>query len=92
MGGGPCDHPLCPGLQPGPSSQTPESLGQRCWSVSQVTSKSGVSEVGVFRTLQPNEIDDDLDKNIFSYFHVSLLPGLANGVFQKHPICSFAEG
>ena len=30
-------HPLCPGLQPGPPSQTPGGLGQRCWSVSEVT-------------------------------------------------------
>ena len=31
------DHPLCPGLQPGPPSQTPGGLGQRYWSVSEVT-------------------------------------------------------
>ena len=31
------DHSLCPGLQPGPPSQTPGGLGQRCWSVSEVT-------------------------------------------------------
>ena len=31
------DHPLCPGLQPGPPSQTPGGLGQRYWSVSVVT-------------------------------------------------------
>ena len=31
------DHPLCPGLQPGPPSQTPGGLGWRCWSVSGVT-------------------------------------------------------
>ena len=30
------DHPLCPGLQPGPPSQTPGGLGQRYWSVSEV--------------------------------------------------------
>ena len=28
------DHPLCPGLKPGPPSQTPGGLGQRYWSVS----------------------------------------------------------
>ena len=33
-GGGPYDHPLCPGLQPGPPSQTPGGLGQ---SMSEVT-------------------------------------------------------
>ena len=51
------DHPLCPGLQPGPLSQTPGGLGQRYWSVSVVTwpPKPGVSEVGVFRALQPND-------------------------------------
>ena len=50
------DHPLCPGLQPGPPSQTPAGLGQRYWSVSVVTwpQKPGVSAVGVFRALQPN--------------------------------------
>ena len=31
------DRPLCPGLQPGPPSQTPGGLGQRYWSVSEVT-------------------------------------------------------
>ena len=31
------DRPLCPGLQPGPPSQTPGGLGQRYWSVSAVT-------------------------------------------------------
>ena len=31
------DHPLWPGLQPGPPSQTPGGLGQRYWSVSVVT-------------------------------------------------------
>ena len=31
------DCPLCPGLQPGPPSQTPGGLGQRYWSVSAVT-------------------------------------------------------
>ena len=31
------DHPLCPGLQPGPPSQTPGGLGQSYWSVSEVT-------------------------------------------------------
>ena len=42
------DHPLYPGLQPCPPSQTPGGLGQRYWSVSEVTwpPKSGVSEVG----------------------------------------------
>ena len=52
------DHPLCPGFQPGPLSQTPGGLGQRYWSVSEVTwpPKSGVSEVGVFRALQPNDV------------------------------------
>ena len=56
MVGDHCDHPLCPGLQPGPPSQTPGGLGQRYWSVSVVTwpPKPGVSEVGVFRALQPN--------------------------------------
>ena len=50
------DHPLCPGLQPGPPSQTPGGLGQRFWSVSVVMSppKPGVSAVGVFRAIQPN--------------------------------------
>ena len=38
MGGeDPYDHPLCPGLQPGPPSQTPGGLGQNCWSVIEVT-------------------------------------------------------
>ena len=51
MGGGGedhYDHPLCPGWQPGPPSQTPGGLGQRYWSVSEVTwpPKSGVSEMG----------------------------------------------
>ena len=60
MGGPIYDHLLCPSLQPGPPSQTPGGLGQRCWSMSgvtwppNVTSESGVSEVGVFRVLQPN--------------------------------------
>ena len=42
------NHPLCPGLQPGPPSQNPWGLGQRYWSVSVVTwpPKPGVSEVG----------------------------------------------
>ena len=31
------DRLLCPSLQPGPPSQTPGSLGQRYWSVSEVT-------------------------------------------------------
>ena len=31
------DRALCPGLQPGPPSQTPGGLGQRYWSVSTVT-------------------------------------------------------
>ena len=31
------DRLLCPGLQPGPPSQTPGGLGQRYWSVSEVT-------------------------------------------------------
>ena len=31
------DRPLCPGLQPGPPSQTPGGLGQGYWSVSKVT-------------------------------------------------------
>ena len=31
------DRLLCPGLQPGPPSQTPGSLGQRYWCVSEVT-------------------------------------------------------
>ena len=31
------DRLLCPGLQPGPPSQTPGGLGQRHWSVSEVT-------------------------------------------------------
>ena len=31
------DRPLCPGLQPGPPSQTPGGLGHRYWSVSEVT-------------------------------------------------------
>ena len=31
------DRSLCPGLQPGPPSQTPGGLGQRFWSVSAVT-------------------------------------------------------
>ena len=31
------DRPLCPGLQPSPPSQTPGGLGQRYWSVSEVT-------------------------------------------------------
>ena len=56
MGDGHYDHPLCPGLQSGPPSQTPGGLGQRYWSVSGVTwpPKSGVSEVGVFMALKPN--------------------------------------
>ena len=37
MGGDHYDHPLCPGLQPRPPSQTPWGLGQRYWSVSEVT-------------------------------------------------------
>ena len=48
------DHPLCPGLHPGPPSQTPGSLGQRYWSewghLSHVTAE-------IFRALQPNAID-----------------------------------
>ena len=31
------DHPLWPGLQPSPPSQTPGVMGHRCWSVSGVT-------------------------------------------------------
>ena len=72
------DHPLCPGLQPGPPSQTPGGLDQRCWSVSErghVTSESGVSEVGVVRALQPNELTDankpipQIPQCICSVFH-----------------------
>ena len=42
------DHPLWPGLQPDPPSQTPGVLSQRYWRVSVVTwpQKSGFSEVG----------------------------------------------
>ena len=52
------DHLLCPGLQSGPPSQTPGGLGQRYWSVSVVTwpRKSGVSEAGVFRAFQLNDL------------------------------------
>ena len=52
------DHPLCPGLQPGPPSQTPGGLGQRYWSGSVITwpPKPGVSEAGVFRAIQPNAL------------------------------------
>ena len=62
-GGRPHDHPLCPGLQPGPPSETPGGLGQRYWSVSMVTwpPKPGVSEVGVFRGIQPNEQKKNTD-------------------------------
>ena len=61
-GGDNYDHPLCPGLQPGPPSQTPGGLGQRYWSVGEVTwpPKSGVSEVGVFRALQHNALSDKI--------------------------------
>ena len=56
MVGRPLRPPACPSLQPGPPSQTPGGVGQRYWSVSRVMwpPKSGVSEVGVFRALQPN--------------------------------------
>ena len=52
------EHPLCPGLKPGPPSQTPGGSGPEVLKRERghVTSDIRVSEVGVFRALQPNEI------------------------------------
>ena len=50
------DRPLCPGLQPGPPSQTPWGSGPEVLKRERghVTAETGVAEVGVFRALQPN--------------------------------------
>ena len=67
------EHPLCPGLQPGPPSQTPGGLGQRYWSVSEVTwpPKSGVSGWG---SLEPSvRVSRDVPP-LVGYSHVKNTP------------------
>ena len=62
------DRPLCPGLQPSPPSQTPGGLGQRYWSVSEVTwspnlelrrwrSSGPSSQIGLVNTVSPINTD-----------------------------------
>ena len=90
MGDDHYDHPLCPGLQPGPPSQTPGGLGQRYWSVGEVTwpPKSGVSEVGVFRALQHNALSEKKYGGMQSCILITIVTTVGTSTSEwRHGIC-----